>query len=58
MDIFSIKLQKGGAKLLSKFTRQVERNAVESRLAQELVKVVREPLKDEAEMASEHEMAL
>ena len=58
LDIFSIKLQKGGAKLLRKFTRQVERNAVESRLAQEFVKIVREPLKDETEMASEHEMSL
>ena len=44
--------------MLSKFTRQVKRNTMESGLAQQFVKVVREPLEDETEMASEHEMSL
>ena len=47
-----------GAELLRKLTREVERHAAEVGVAQEVVEVVGEQLKDEAEMAAEHEVAL
>ena len=47
-----------GAELLRKLARQVERHAAEVGVAQEVVEVVGEQLKDEAEVLAEHEVAL
>ena len=46
------------AQLLGKLPSEVERNTAEVGVAEEFVEIVGEELKDEAEVVSEHEVAL
>ena len=44
--------------MLSKFAREVEGDSVKVGVPQQLIEVVREQLKHEAEVSAEHEVAL
>jgi len=52
------KEQQRGAQLLRKLARQVQRDATEVGVAQQVVQVVGEQLKDEAQVRTEHELTL
>ena len=50
--------QQRGGQLLSKLARQVERDAAEVGVAQQVVQVVAEQLKHQTQVVPEHEVAL
>jgi len=50
--------QQRGAQLLRELARQRQRHAAEARVAQQVVEVVRQQLKDKEQVAAEHEVTL